>query len=356
MERVQTQAVHIVAGISRAANREDAVREARLKSINAVAQRRVSEYYLGLKVKGPTHAQLGDSIFSPEHPVHFRLATQQRLYSTIDGPEKSHDATVLRLARHVHFNTTKPGGLKADGPEKDKKVHTMWGAQLFKNCDYRVWTDGFVVPDVSSGAGALAYRKEGWRERVVLGAGSPSCRTRVPAFTDLISLLMVLSTGPEVVEGSILGRIWDLILSIVRLRVSVNFHFVFSHCGVPRNEAANKAAEHGNAKPQPYPACITDIVTGAERQVQNAVYNVFEEGRMPRTHLSVILDHVRPAPKRTKLDRLGEPLLPQFRTGTSKHFGWLRRVVTRTLDQLGCRWCNAQEPGSNASGPPPAVE
>ncbi|KAH8610613.1 hypothetical protein ERJ75_001084300 [Trypanosoma vivax] len=68
------------------------------------------------------------------------------------------------------------------------------------------------------------------------------------------------------VEDAILRRIWDLILRIVRLRVSVNFQFVFSHCGVPRNEAADKAAEQGNAKPQSYPAWITDIVTGVERQ------------------------------------------------------------------------------------------
>ncbi|KAH8610628.1 hypothetical protein ERJ75_001081900 [Trypanosoma vivax] len=102
--------------------------------------------------------------------------------------------------------------------------------------------------------------KEGRREKVVLGAGSLACsyraecvameaglkrlvevielskthRTRVVAFTDSLSLLMALNTGPAAVEDAILRRIWDLILRIVRLRVSVNFQFVFSHCGVPR--------------------------------------------------------------------------------------------------------------------------
>ncbi|KAH8609405.1 hypothetical protein ERJ75_001206600 [Trypanosoma vivax] len=156
---------------------------------------------------------------------------------------------------------------------------------------------------------------------------------------------MALSTGPAAVDAAMLRRIWDLVPRIVLLRASVNFQFVFSHCGAPRNEAADKAAVQGNAKPQSYPAWVTHVVTGVERQVRNEMCRAFEEGRMPRTHRSVLFDHVRPAPKHTKLDRLGESLLAQFRTGTSKHFGWLHRVLTRKTDQLECRWCSTPELG-----------
>ncbi|KAH8614798.1 hypothetical protein ERJ75_000649800 [Trypanosoma vivax] len=117
-----------------------------------------------------------------------------------------------------------------------------------------------------------------------------------------------------------LRRIWDLILRIVRLSVSFNFQFVLSHCGVPHNELAGKAAEQGNAKPQLHPARVTDIVTGVGRQVRNEMYRAFEDSRMPRTYRSVLLDHVWPATKNSKLDRLYESLLEQFRKGTSKHF------------------------------------
>ncbi|KAG8339697.1 hypothetical protein TRVL_09476 [Trypanosoma vivax] len=177
----------------------------------------------------------------------------------------------------------------------------MRRVQRFRDFDYQVWTDGSVVLDVSSGAGAPVYPKDGRREKVVLGAGSLACsyraecvameaglkrllgvielsktrRTRVVAFEDLVSLLMALNTGPAAVEDAKLRRIWGLILRIVRLRVSINFQFVFSHCGVPRNETADKAAEKGNAKPQSYPACITDIATGVERQVRNEMHRVF---------------------------------------------------------------------------------
>ncbi|KAH8606834.1 putative RNase H [Trypanosoma vivax] len=382
LERVQAQAAHLVAGIPKAANREDALREARLKPISEVTHRRALEYYLRLKAKGPVHAKVADSIFPPEHPIHVRLAKEQHLCSTIDGKRKTHDEKALQLARRVHFNITTPGGLKADAPEKDKKVHTMRRVQRFSDFDYQVWTDGSVVLDVSSGAGALVYPKEGRREKVVLFAGSLACsyraecvameavlkrladaielskthRTRVVAFTDSLSLLMALNAGPEAVEDAMLRRIWDLTLCIVRLRVSVNFQFVFSHCGVPRNEAAHKAAEQGNAKPQSHPAWITDIVSGVERQVRNEMYRAFEEGRMPRTHRSVLLDHVRPALKHTKVDRLGESLLAQFGKGTSKHFGWLHRVLARKTDQLECRWCSVQDAGSDPEEERPLME
>ncbi|CCD20135.1 hypothetical protein, conserved, partial [Trypanosoma vivax Y486] len=171
LERVQAQAAHIVAGIPKAANREDALRKARLKPINEVAHRTALEYYLRLKAKGPVHAKVAQSIFPPEHPIHVRFAKVQHLYSTIDGPEKQHDATALQWNRRVHFNATTPGCLKADTPEKDKKLHTMRWVQRFSDFDYQVWTDVSVVLDVSSGAGALVYPKEGRRAKVVLGAG-----------------------------------------------------------------------------------------------------------------------------------------------------------------------------------------
>ncbi|KAH8608339.1 hypothetical protein ERJ75_001339000 [Trypanosoma vivax] len=258
----------------------------------------------------------------------------------------------------------------------------MRRVQRFREFDYQVWADGFVVLDVSSGAGALVCPKDGRREKVLLGAGSlarshrTECvameaglkrladaielskthRTRAVTLEDLVLLLMALDAGPEAVEDAMLRRIWDIILRILRPRVSVNFQFVFSHCGVPRNQAADKAAEQGNAKPQSYPACATDIVTGVERQVRNEMYRAFGKGRMPRTNRSELFDRVRQAPKHTKLDRLCESLLAQLGAGTSKRFGWLRRVPARRTGQLKRRWCGAQAAGSDAAQERPSAE
>ncbi|KAH8610590.1 hypothetical protein ERJ75_001086000 [Trypanosoma vivax] len=152
-----------------------------------------------------------------------------------------------------------------------------------------------------------------------------------------------------------LRRIWDLILRIVRLRASVSFQFVFSHCGVPRNETEDKAAEQGNAKPQSRPAWVTGIVTGVERSAERDMQG-HEEGRTPRTHRSALLDRVRPAPKHTMLDRLGESLLAQFGSGASKHFGLPHRVLARKTDRFECRWCSAQAAGSDAAGEHPSAD
>ncbi|CCD12264.1 unnamed protein product [Trypanosoma congolense IL3000] len=78
------------------------------------------------------------------------------------------------------------------------------------------------------------------------------------------------------------------------------------------------------------------------------MYRSFEEGRMPLTHRRVLLDHIRPALKHTKPGRLCESLLAQLRTGTSKHFGWLHRVLTRKTDRLENRWCRAKDIGGDA--------
>ncbi|KAH8606515.1 hypothetical protein ERJ75_001506400 [Trypanosoma vivax] len=42
----------------------------------------------------------------------------------------------------VRFNAATPGGLKADAPDKDKKVHTIGRVRRFRDFDYQVWTDG----------------------------------------------------------------------------------------------------------------------------------------------------------------------------------------------------------------------
>ncbi|KAH8605873.1 hypothetical protein ERJ75_001572500 [Trypanosoma vivax] len=165
----------------------------------------------------------------------------------------------------VHFDIATPGGL-----QEDRKVNNSKGVQRFGFFGYRMWKDGTVMLDVSSGAGAQVYRKDG-RGEVVLGAGSLACsyraecvameaclkrvadtielskarETKVAAFAVSLLLLVALNAGPAAVEDAVLPQILGLITHIARLRVSVNFQFVFSRCGAPRSEAADKAAEQG---------------------------------------------------------------------------------------------------------------
>ncbi|CCD18344.1 reverse transcriptase (RNA-dependent DNA polymerase), partial [Trypanosoma vivax Y486] len=66
--------------------------------------------------------------------------------------------------------------------------------------------------------------------------------------------------------------------------------------------------------------------------------------------------HVRPAPKHSKGDRLGESLPKQLGKCSSKHFGWLHRMLARKTDQLECRWCSAQDATSDAAEEHPSAE
>ncbi|KAH8603209.1 hypothetical protein ERJ75_001846100 [Trypanosoma vivax] len=161
LERVQAQAAHILAGNPKAANWEDALREARLKPTNEVAHRRALEHCLQLKAKGPVHAKVADSIFPPEHPIHVRLAKAQHLCRTINGMGQTARregvaADQARSLQHHHAGRTQSGRAR----EVQEGTHHA-ARERFRDFDYRVWTDGSVVLDVSSGAGALVCPIEG---------------------------------------------------------------------------------------------------------------------------------------------------------------------------------------------------
>ncbi|KAH8619573.1 hypothetical protein ERJ75_000151500 [Trypanosoma vivax] len=125
---------------------------------------------------------------------------------------------------------------------------------------------------------------------------SKTHRTRVVAFTDSLSLLMALNTGPAAVEDAILRRILGphtAHCAAPRVR-QLPVRLLALRCGHETRRQTRQLSRETRS-PQSYPAWITDIVTGVERQVRNEMYRAFEEGRMPRTHRSALLDHVRPA-------------------------------------------------------------
>ncbi|KAH8612901.1 hypothetical protein ERJ75_000842300 [Trypanosoma vivax] len=129
---------------------------------------------------------------------------------------------------------------------------------------------------------ACSYRAEcvemerGWRRLAGAVELGKTHRTGVVTFTSTLSPLVALNTGPAGVRDAMLRHTWDVILRIVRLRVSVNIQFVFSHFGVPGTEAADKAAEQGHAHSKSHPAWTTDVATGVERTVRDEMCRGFE--------------------------------------------------------------------------------
>ena len=60
--------------------------------------------------------------------------------------------------------------------------------------------------------------------------------------TDSQSVIRALQTGPLSQTGDTENRIWVLLMRLANLGAWVTLQFVYSHCGVTRNEAVDVAA------------------------------------------------------------------------------------------------------------------
>lgn len=163
------------------------------------------------------------------------------------------------------------------------------------------------------------------------------CRRVAAVFTDSLSLLTALNTGPLRVRDGILRRIWTLILSLVRDKARPSFPFVFGHCGVPGNEAVDAVAKQAAELPQDVSAWITDMITIVRRR---RTCGLLAQADEYPTYRQLLLRSSPMTPKSTTLTRLGETLVAQFRCNVSMHFGWFHRAITN-VQGTHCRFCGA---------------
>ena len=68
--------------------------------------------------------------------------------------------------------------------------------------------------------------------------------------SDSKSLITALERGPLIQNDRLLSKIWDLLIILVETRgmSKVVFQFVYSHCGVEKNEVADRLAEEALRK------------------------------------------------------------------------------------------------------------
>lgn len=223
LKKLHCHAASAIAGIPRGASRDDALKEARLDTLESVVHRRSIEYYLNSTTRGGHLKEIAEDMFTHDHPFHEALRYVEQAYSAVDDFSVPHFSSALWIAPRVYFNTTAPGGLTADAPDDEKHAACVERVSRFIGAHYTLWTGGSVTTDVHSGSAALLYKKNtliGTRQQ---GVGPLACsyrtecvameighqllldtlphrtkprRTQVAVFTDSLSLLSALKTGP----------------------------------------------------------------------------------------------------------------------------------------------------------------
>ena len=226
---------------------------------------------------------------------------------------------------------------------------------------YELWTDASIDGDgLGSGVGLL-FEKDEMTHLSAAFAGTGTCsyrgeslaveqtlsdlvdrfhhqhpskkkRHRVLLFTDSYALVSALAKGPLLQQGAAEIRIWRLLRKLTAKNVLCHIQFIYSHCGIERNEQADAAAkqlnEHQREHPQEGRASWLKDDCRHLRQQINARLAPQSTPLCRSTH------SFNPATPRTVSTRFA-----RLRTGESLEIGIGRRRVG--LDQsMACRFCH----------------
>jgi ribonuclease HI len=160
-------------------------------------------------------------------------------------------------------------------PEEERLKASLENLKLVGPCDAEVWTDGSYVSSAVAGSAALLYLNSTGEvissvgrshqnlscvfpaetygildglNRALYWAQGRTTRPHIGVFSDSLSTLQMLSVGPLRQRLSFGSDIWQSLLILVR-HADVSFGFVYSHCGVPRNVAADSGANAAASLP-----------------------------------------------------------------------------------------------------------
>jgi ribonuclease HI/ssDNA-binding Zn-finger/Zn-ribbon topoisomerase 1 len=202
-----------------------------------------------------------------------------------------------------------------------------------------------------AGAAACSFRTEAIAAIAVLqalrGMRSWERPRRVLIATDSLSLVQALGAGPLADNDANLQTLWNQLYKLAARGTQVAFQFVFSHCGVPINEAADKAADEGNKLDQStVPMWLPDFMSAAKELLLEEWHASIREDD-PR---KAALGHTKMSPCKTVdgVSRADEVLLAQLRTGECPLFGRLaHRLGASSVE--ACRWCSPELHTAKAS-------
>ena len=227
---------------------------------------------------------------------------------------------------------------------------------------YEIWTDASVDGNgIGSGVGLLyegltmthlsatfagistcSYRGESLAveqalsdlvERFTEQPPSKKKRHRILLFTDSYGLVAALANGPLLQRGATEIRIWRLMTRITGLGVSCHLQFIYSHCGLERNESADAAAKQMNDLYRQHPPDYSETwIKDVCRQLRQTIELRLAPQTSPLCPSTHSFNPSTPRSTSTRFTRL--------RTGESLEIGIGRRRIG--LDQsMACRFCSS---------------
>jgi len=264
---------------------------------------------------------------------------------------------------------------------EEKKRATEETLAALGEFDFELWTDASVKDKIGAGAGIIfpkVKKKCGVRKdrfKVVAAAGHlcssfrgegvaiRAALTRLQELhsetgysirdssiliaSDSQSVLSSLAKGPLSQTSEVEADIWRQLLQLVDVfSCKIVFQFVFSHCGVERNEMADRAAD----------AALGNLPKAKQRKASvhlSAIKAVMKSGLKENWKRSLCQETTRctlgggskfsDLKASSALSRRDEVVLAQLRTGQCRLLGEFRKVLLKDSWDGRCRWCRSAE-------------
>ncbi len=364
LEVLHRRAARLISGCAQAADNSSVLLEANLQPLSCIATERTVKY-------AEQSARL------PPGHIRRRLCGSPLLAAARSTISKaiplSHDRYPY-VHHHRKYKSTKfierisicaiVEGATAKSPKADKKAATLATLMKLPRATHEIWSDGSVVKQAKISGGAAivfgskeqlgvthvpagilctsyhaeaAAMKAGLKEIIgfVRKNSIPGLR-RLRICSDSQSLIRALESGPIQAEDAECGEIWDLLRSLCELgtTLKVDIQHVLSHCGVARNEAADKEADKAakTCDQRSAPVCLAAAMEAAKKIIADDWRKCISVN-CPRARIV----GTKCQPRRNALSRGDERLLAQLRTGQCPLIGQLYHRLTKGCTD--CRWC-----------------
>ena len=271
------------------------------------------------------------------------------------------------VGRVIFYPKLEEKNICAADNQPAKKSASLETLRLRGVFDVECWTDGSVVDRIGAGA-ACIYSNER-KETIVTPAGylCSSYHAELIAIkaalvtlvakldgnkkkflfcTDSQSSIQALIAGPLNQKSTLTSSIWRLLLRLVsdHPESKVVFQFVFSHCGVERNEDADHAADVALKDPRSsifQEKCAIPLAA-VKAYVKTTLKDSWVASLDGGTHRALISKKYTNLKESAKLIRRDEVLLHQLRVGECRLAGKFRKRIALVGSDL-CRWCRREE-------------